>query len=288
MITVIYPGKFNIETGAWHADRDSVANITMSELTLVTFNVWFDQYYLRERCQALLHVVKDCDADVICLQEITPGYLKQILKQDWVQASYYVSDYTGGTIQPYGVLLLSRHPIVSLLLHDLPSIMARKLLVAELQVNNQTIQVATVHLESIKAFAPSRKQQLAQIFPLLAKSDHAVLMGDFNFCASWREENANIDLNYQDMWAVLRGNEAGYTEDTAINLMRLERTQKHRQVRFDRMLVRSSMPGWQPTSIKLIGTTPISPDYPNIFPSDHFGLVGKLTWNPDQVVNLGE
>jgi tyrosyl-DNA phosphodiesterase 2 len=60
--------------------------------------------------------------------------------------------------------------------------------------------------------------------------------------------------------------------------MRLEYTQKHKQVRFDRILVRSSTPSWQPKSIELLGTTSISPDYPNIFPSDHFGLVGKLEW----------
>jgi hypothetical protein len=58
--------------------------------------------------------------------------------------------------------------------------------------------------------------------------------------------------------------------------------QHHLQKRCEALLrlVRASTPGWQPKSIELLGTTPISPDYPNIFPSDHFGLVGRLEWTP--------
>ena len=106
-----------------------------------------------------------------------------------------------------------------------------------------------------------------------------MLMGDFNFCARRStEENAHIDPDYRDMWTALRGDDPGYTEDTDINLMRLEKTQKHKQVRFDRMLVRSSTPGWRPASIELLGTKSISSKLPNVFPSDHFGLRGTLKW----------
>jgi tyrosyl-DNA phosphodiesterase 2 len=54
--------------------------------------------------------------------------------------------------------------------------------------------------------------------------------------------------------------------------MRLLHTGKPKQVRFDRML-RSRQPGWQAEAIELIGTEPISSSTPEIFPSDHFGLV---------------
>jgi tyrosyl-DNA phosphodiesterase 2 len=279
MIRILSPGKFDPEKGIWTTKVHKEANFTAPELTVLTFNVCFTDHYLQERCEALLRIVEGCDADVICLQEVTSAYLKYILNQEWVRANYYVSDYTGGTIQRYGVLLLSRIPIVSLMLHDLPSIMGRKLLVAELRINNQIVKIATVHLESGgKLYAFARAPQLELIFSSLANSKQAILMGDFNFCSSWREENAKIDRNYQDMWAVLRSGEPGYTEDTDINLMRLEYTQKHKKVRFDRILVRSSTPGWQPKSIELLGTNPISSDYPNVFPSDHFGLVGRLEW----------
>ena len=279
MIEIIQPAKFDPQTGNWCIDSESGSPTDLAELTLVTFNVWFDDYYALERCEALLEIVRQCDADIICLQEIKTRYLNFILQQPWVQKGYQVSDFTGRTIQPYGVLLLSRLPITQLRLHRLPSMMARKLLVTGFELNRQTVEIATVHLESMKAFAPSRKRQLSLIFPALAESQHVMLMGDFNFCARRSpEENACIDPDYQDMWIVLHGDDPGYTEDTNINLMRLEKNQKHKQVRFDRMLVRSSTPGWRPASIELLGTEPISANLPNVFPSDHFGLRGTLHW----------
>jgi tyrosyl-DNA phosphodiesterase 2 len=56
--------------------------------------------------------------------------------------------------------------------------------------------------------------------------------------------------------------------------MRLDSTQKERHVRFDRVLVKSDR--WVPTDIELLGTAPISPTLPRVFPSDHFGVRCRL------------
>jgi tyrosyl-DNA phosphodiesterase 2 len=278
IVSTNHLGRFNPNTGTWEPHSEEGGNIPISSLTLVTYNVWFGQDYFYQRAEALFQIVKGCEAEIICLQEVTPIYLELILNQPWVQANYYISDYTGQTVEPYGVLLLSRIPIPKVFFYQLPTLMARKLLVITPEINGQVIQIATVHLESIRQSAATRKRQLELIFPILARSSHAVLMGDFNFCSTWLEENTNIDPHYQDLWAVLRSDEPGYTEDTDINLMRWGATRKHKKVRFDRMLVRSPIPGWQPKSIELLGTTPVSPQEPDVFPSDHFGLVGKVDW----------
>lgn len=278
LIEELKPQKFNPEKRLWMDDEDAVTSVSTTKLSFVTYNVWFGKYYFQERCEALLQVVRDCEADAIALQEITPSFLEIILKQAWVQDSYYVSDATGETVQDYGMLLLSRLPIRKLFLYKLPSLMSRKVLVAELCVNEQTFNVATVHLESMNSSASLRADQLSVIFPLLSKLEHSVLMGDFNFCSSWVRENANIDSSYQDLWAVLRSNEPGYTEDTDINLMRLQLKQKEKKVRFDRILLCSSSSDWQPQSIQLLGTQPISKEHSNVFPSDHFGLMGSIAW----------
>lgn len=278
-IEELKPQKFHAATGFWiDEDGDTSDNLSVIELTFVTYNVWFGKYYFQERCEALLKLVQDCDADAIAFQEVTPSFLEILLKQKWIQNSYYVSDVTGETIQGYGVLLLSRIPIRRLYLYKLPSLMSRKLLVAEFKVNGQTFNVATVHLESMKSSASLRAKQLSASFPVLSTSQHSVLMGDFNFCSSWNRENAKIDSSYQDLWNVLRSNEPGYTEDTDINVMRLQITQKEKRVRFDRILLRSASRSWQPQSIQLLGTEPISIQYPSVFPSDHFGLVGRIAW----------
>ena len=49
--------------------------------------------------------------------------------------------------------------------------------------------------------------------------------------------------------------------------------------RIDRILVRSS--AWQPKSIRIIGDEPVVPGERDLFPSDHFGLVGVLAWDPE-------
>jgi endonuclease/exonuclease/phosphatase family metal-dependent hydrolase len=191
LVEEFQPQKFNSKTGFWNDDVNSMASITATELTFVTYNVWFGDYYLLERCEALLKIVHDCNADAIALQEVTPSFLEIVLKQEWIQNSYYISDTTGETIEGYGVMLLSRIPIRRLFLYKLPSSMRRKLLVAELCVNGQFFNVATVHLESLKS-SRLRAEQLSVIFPLLSNSEHCVLVGDFNFCSSWKRENANI------------------------------------------------------------------------------------------------
>jgi tyrosyl-DNA phosphodiesterase 2 len=76
----------------------------------------------------------------------------------------------------------------------------------------------------------------------------------------------------------LEGEAPGYTEDTDINLMRLHTHQEVKQVRFDRILLRSGKLGWVSQAIKLLGTQPIGSDSAAVFPFDHFGLVGQLAW----------
>jgi len=34
--------------------------------------------------------------------------------------------------------------------------------------------------------------------------------------------------------------------------------------------------GWSPAHIELLGTEPISPAHPRVFPSDHFGVACRL------------
>jgi len=106
-------------------------------------------------------------------------------------------------------------------------------------------------------------------------------MGDFNFCSSWPEEEA-IEPDFQDVWHLLRGNEPGCTKDFRVNRMLQKVDQRVRQVRFDRILFRGRAPGWRPRSIELIGNRPVSDSLPDVFPSDHFGLVARLRWEGEE------
>jgi tyrosyl-DNA phosphodiesterase 2 len=271
------PARYDPLTNTWRL-VDTALPVRAEHLGCATFNVWFSDLAFKRRAESLLDLLAACDVDVIALQEVTPRFLEQLLDADCVRAGYAISDHRGATVWPYGVLLLTRWTPQRLTLYPLPGEMGRKLLVAEWYLNGQRSAVATVHLESKRASAPTRAAQLARIFPILAPIPHALLMGDFNFCASWAAEQANLDPAYLDVWSALRPGEPGYTEDTAVNLMRLNDRGRHKQVRFDRVMVRSTTDGWAPTSIELLGDRPVGPDALELFPSDHFGLSARFAW----------
>ncbi len=240
-------------------------------ISLVTFNAWFGEYHMYTRQEALLALLAELDADVVALQEATSELVEKIGRTQWLEG-YVRSDLE---VHPHGLLCLSRVPVKRFVRHSLPSMFGRELLVAELD----DLAVGIVHLESTRGLAAQRRAQLDQIFPKLQAYPDAALMGDFNLCSTW-DENDALDPTYLDLWPALRSAEPGWTEDTEINRMRKQLTGKHKQVRFDRILLRSSR--WKATAIDLLGTEPVEPTEPvtpagsPVFPSDHFGLRATL------------
>ena len=190
-----------------------------------------------------------------------------------------MSDTLVISLGPHGVLLLSRIPIHSLVLYNLPSALNRKLLIAELLLNSSITKIAVCHLDSRKKNANMRTEQLTGIFPVLEDAPHAILMGDFNLDPDGTDETSTMDRRYEDMWLLLKPDNPGFTIDTDINTMRLEQKGEPKKVRFDRILVRSGSPGWRPEDIWLLGTDPLSETNPAVFPSDHFGLMARLKWD---------
>jgi len=184
-------------------------NTEGARITVATFNIWFDQHHARERHDAIMGLLEARRPDVIALQEVTSASLALVLAKPWIRAEYQPSDVDGRTLDRYGVVLLSRIPTRRMTLLPLPSGMGRKLLVFELEVDGMTVNVATVHLESLKE-SDARGVQLGLIFEHLDASEHAILMGDFNFCSSWAEENARIRPEYLDVWPAVRPDHPGY------------------------------------------------------------------------------
>ena len=254
-------------------------DVSRDRIALLTWNVWFGEFLWQERFAALLDIARACRPDIVALQEVTHRHLEQLLAVDWVRREFRISDITGSTLQPHGVLLLSRLPLRNLGLQELPSDKDRKMLVAEVGLGARSVCVGNLHLESSPQAAPVRLVQLDKILPRLQGAQRTLLMGDFNFDPVQLPEQARVDRYFRDLWAELRPDEPGFTEDTAINGMLLSSKGREKQVRFDRILLRSPVPGWIPASVQLIGTRPVTPRQPELFPSDHFGLAGSVVWS---------
>jgi tyrosyl-DNA phosphodiesterase 2 len=262
-------GAFDAEAGRWRhtvPDRGSRRH----ELTIATFNVWFDEFHAMARYQAIADVLEREAPDVMVFQEITSPALDVLLGQGWIRQRYVRAAVVGRRTGNYGHLMLARVPIRRAVYVRLPTEAARGVLRAEVDVGGQPLVVESVHLDSGKASAGLRERQLRTVFRDLDRVPDAVLLGDFNMRD---DENSLVTPPFEDVWPRLRPDEPGYTEDTSINLMRLDSTGKERQVRFDRVLTKG---GWRATRIDLLGTEPISSTSPRVFPSDHFGVVCRV------------
>jgi tyrosyl-DNA phosphodiesterase 2 len=274
-LRLLEPQGFDPIKGAWAPGLGPPPRVA-DRLTLVTYNLWFGEHRWEERLTALLGLVRDCRPDVIGFQEVTPWCLEHVLAEDWVRRAYQVSDADGSTLEPHGVLLLSRLPIRDLALCHLPSEKDRKLVLGELETVDGCICAGTVHLESSPPSVLLRLEQLDRVLPWLSEADDGVLMGDFNFDPRDTAEQSLIEPRYRDLWPELHGDEPGYTVDTRLNRMRLQNKGLHKRARFDRILLRSRGCRWAPASMRIIGTGPLSPEQPDLYPSDHFGLAGVI------------
>lgn len=259
-------GTFDSTVGRW-TDCDAAGAVDRDELALVTFNIWFDAHFADERYRAIAQLLSREMPDVMVFQEVTPPALDVFLAQQWIRDHYLRAAVVGDHVGNYGMLMLSRVPVDRVTYTRLPTRQARGFLHAEVRINGEPLAICAVHLDSGKAAARLRGRQLRCIFRALRTARNAVALGDFNMRDG---ENGRIAAPYRDVWPVLRPNDAGFTEDTAINLMRLDSRNKRRQVRFDRVLLTG--PAWCPASIDLLGTEPVSTAQPRVFPSDHFGV----------------
>ncbi|MCV7227897.1 endonuclease/exonuclease/phosphatase family protein [Mycolicibacterium komossense] len=268
-------GKFDSQTQQW-TDIGAAGAVDCDALTLSTFNIWFKPYFADERYRAITELLSRISPDVMVFQEVTPAAVTAFLAQPWIRERYLRAVVAGGAHGNYGMLMLSRLPINRATYTPLPTRAARGFLSAEFTINGRPQVIGSIHLDSGRSSWWLRAWQLRRISRVLRRFPDVVLLGDFNMRDT---ENHRIGAGYRDLWPVLRPQDDGYTEDTSINLMRFDSKTEHRQVRFDRVLLKGSR--WSPAGIDLLGTQPISDAQPRVFPSDHFGVHCHLTRSTD-------
>ncbi|WP_260761871.1 endonuclease/exonuclease/phosphatase family protein [Mycobacterium sp. SMC-4] len=262
--------RFDAELGEWVDAGVDGTGVDADELTVVTFNIWNKSSFAEQRHRAVAALLAQNPPDVMVFQEVTAPAQTVLLGQQWVREGYRCIGVVGGRVAGYGMLMLSRLPLTAASSRRLPSRRRRSYLCADVAISDRALRICSVHLESGKDGGWLRAWQLRRVFGAVSAED-ALILGDFNMRDG---EDRWIAPAYRDVWPVLRPGEPGYTENSSTNPMLRDTKKKPRQQRFDRVLLKGAR--WVPSQIEMLGTEPVSPTLPRVFPSDHFGLRCRL------------
>uniref|UniRef100_A0A7S1JGB0 C2H2-type domain-containing protein n=1 Tax=Eutreptiella gymnastica TaxID=73025 RepID=A0A7S1JGB0_9EUGL len=257
-----------------------------TRISMVTFNILFDFYYQDQifspqRYNAVLESLCETEADIIGLQEVTPLFVEMLMQQPWLQRSYFVSEVSSVAIQPFGQVILSRIPLVSVQLYHMNKV--KTALFGHLMIGAVDHAFCVCHLVSNFSAAADihsmRQAHLDTIFwELSQRAENSFVLGDFNF----GDEEGNYTIEpYRDVWKDLRGPDVGYTYDIDGNsLAKITMKEDSLSRRYDRILSHSSI--LRPIHIELSGTractvkVPAPPGPPKAHMlnlSDHYGVL---------------
>ena len=178
-------GKGNAHTAARHvhAEGDKV-------LSILTYNICFDEIDEEKRMAALAREIERANADVVALQEVTPRLHEILLRQPWAD-TYARRTSAPPDNAPYYTLIFTRLEYVDrggmLRMGFRNSVMGRDVLLGRLRVpaaKGLEITVGTTHLESTKDYAGSRREQLEKMLKAGSRAvqgtSDAFLVGDMN------------------------------------------------------------------------------------------------------------
>jgi len=243
-------------------------------LTVLTYNVLASEHQDAQRFPALFRIIEQSQADILCLQEVLPGFLDRLRKQPWFGERYVAPKVDGLDAIANGNYICSRYEVDRVEVVDHQSPQGRESIIVHLIVDGQPLAVATCHLESLLRDGPVRAKQLDDVFGRLEKVGDALFAGDFNFGDGEQPDSAHLAKDYADAWLQLHPEDPGFTWDIEASDMAARGSfVDEPSRRIDRILVRSKK--WLPHSIEIVGAESIDSSG-RLFPSDHFGLLGTL------------
>ncbi|MET9183385.1 poly(A) polymerase [Kitasatospora aureofaciens] len=264
--------------GGWQPHEARTGTADPHTVRVVTWNTLWDRYdadriATARRRPLLLTELEAADADVIALQEVEPALAAQLLAAPWVRDGYALGgDPSGGDVAEYGLLLLSRLPVLEAGRHVLGP--HKAVTAVALRTADGPLTVAAVHLSSDHSTdGPARRQaELARLAEgLAAVEGELLLLGDFNDARSGPAGPAAA-LGLRDAWTQVHGlADDTPTFDPTVNPLAAVSSLTGRPGRIDRVLHRSDRA--RATAAALLGDRP-GPD--GLHPSDHYGVAVDL------------
>ena len=268
----------------WSATAEPEPGPASGPLRVLSWNLLFDRFSPERvasarRLPVQLEVLRQADADLIALQEVTPEFWRALLAEPWVRASYWASEGpAGATLDPSGQALLSRLPLEAVRVHAYSA--RKQVVVGVVRSAECRLVTAVVHLTSNRTErAPEiRREQLRTLVKQLSRAhpdDDWLIAGDFNQ-GEGEEDGGLARAGARDLWPAL-GAGPGFSYDPSSNALAAFFSGSGSPARFDRIYLRSRADRWRGASVSLEAREPIPGCDPPLWPSDHFALNADLT-----------
>ncbi len=267
-----------------HSPKILEKNANKDNLTVLTWNIWFDKHKQSIRYKEIVSNVLTLDPDVACFQEVTRPFLNILKSNKDLMKRYYISS---NSIYGYGILSIAKKDVFGKVFFEeitLPSNMGRSLLVTHIDVPRLAtggqdkdedafhLVVGNVHLESLDNESLRREQLITSSRHLSNEAYSAsLLVGDFNFDSeqTWGDWDRSVSLRrhklentvlqevmpeWTDAWPYLKGEgkgkdaaDPGITFDGLTNPICVRN--KKERMRYDRIMVHMPMssPSTDPT-----------------------------------------
>lgn len=258
----------------------------MNVLTVVSYNIWFDETLRLERTVSLIQTIHNLNPDVICLQEVIPEIYDILI----TLLSDYRFHFPKKINKDYGCVTFSKYPITKCLDFEYKnSKMGRSLVITKIEypyhktsdegisIEKLDIVIANSHFESLFKRLNENETKMDQY--LIAKNmletlhntyKNVILCSDTNVMSHEEEKLNTIFDTWHDAWILKGSNLNDYTYDSETNIyLKIKLTKFVCRSRIDRIIFKG-----ENCAIEEFNTIKASKDC--IEPSDHYGVYGKF------------
>ena len=184
-------------------------------LTIISFNMWDNPTLKNERAKWVYENIIQQKPDIILLQEVTNSILLELVSE--LRNAGYQYKISNNKLRKVYEMICSRRPIIA---HKFKSFSTsntnRGILLADIQLQNDYITVASTQLEQGESNYTKRVGQLSCVLDFLEENDHNVIIGcDTGFL---KDEYFSINKDkWKDAWIDEKNKFARYTIDSNRN-----------------------------------------------------------------------
>jgi len=202
-------------------------NSSAAELSVMSWNVYFDDISGQTRYPKIINAIDKHQADIICLQEVTDSFIKNI------QISSLNTQYKlimTSEKKNYRNIILTKLKSINSGSIQIPTNMNRSVPYITFSKNNTLIKLANVHLDSMLNDTELRINQINKILSHINSDESLILCGDVNY-GDDNKENILTEKHFKDSagndkrasYNTIKNKLAGKTKFISENSRRLDR-----------------------------------------------------------------